>query len=62
MVDLKDKLYIILILVYDVLTGKIVDSLEGHKACVRDVSWHPYEHKLISTSVSITSYYVILDT
>ncbi|CAH1269756.1 DCAF11 [Branchiostoma lanceolatum] len=37
------------VVVYDVLTGKIVEKLRGHKACVRDVSWHPYEPKIMST-------------
>ena len=39
-------------LVYDVLTGKIETKLQGHDACVRDISWHPYENKILSTSVS----------
>ena len=43
--------------VYDVLTGQIVSKLNDHKACVRDVSWHPYECNIISTSVS-TAYSV----
>ena len=39
--------------VYDALTGKIVRRLDGeHRACVRDVSWHPYENNILSTSVS----------
>ena len=37
--------------VYDTLTGKIVRNLEGHRSCVRDVSWHPYDNTIISTSV-----------
>ena len=43
-----------LLLVYDVLRGKIVKKLREHRACVRDVSWHPFEHRLLSTSVSIS--------
>ena len=39
--------------VYDVLTGQKVKSLDGHMACVRDVSWHPYENNIMSTSVSL---------
>ncbi|CAG2246981.1 DCAF11 [Mytilus edulis] len=35
---------------YDLLTGEIVTKLTGHKQCVRDVSWHPYENTLVSTS------------
>lgn len=38
------------IIVYDVLTGKIVKVLCGHLGCVRDVSWHPYRQQLISSS------------
>lgn len=38
--------------VYDVLTGAVVARLSGHDACVRDVSWHPYEDNIISSSVS----------
>jgi len=37
--------------VYDVLTGKIVTKLQHHQACVRDVSWHPFENSLVSSSV-----------
>ncbi|CAH1779719.1 unnamed protein product [Owenia fusiformis] len=39
------------VVIYDILTGEIVSKLEdGHQNCVRDVSWHPYEHKIVSTS------------
>ncbi|OWF53520.1 DDB1- and CUL4-associated factor 11 [Mizuhopecten yessoensis] len=38
------------IVVYDLLTGKIVAKLSGHNTCVRDVSWHPYENIIMSTS------------
>lgn len=34
------------------LTGGVVSRLSGHDACVRDVSWHPYEDNIISSSVS----------
>uniref|UniRef100_I3JMX6 Ddb1 and cul4 associated factor 11 n=1 Tax=Oreochromis niloticus TaxID=8128 RepID=I3JMX6_ORENI len=40
------------IVIYDVLTGTVVTRLVGHDACVRDVSWHPYEDNIISSSVS----------
>uniref|UniRef100_A0A8C6TJW4 DDB1- and CUL4-associated factor 11 n=1 Tax=Neogobius melanostomus TaxID=47308 RepID=A0A8C6TJW4_9GOBI len=40
------------IIVYDVLTGSVVTRLSGHDACVRDVSWHPFEDNIISSSVS----------
>ena len=50
--------------VYDAITGQMVKELKGHRACVRDVHWHPYEQKIISTSVSdfkqIKFYCVIL--
>lgn len=42
-----------MILVYDLLTGQIVASLDGHRGCVRDVSWHPYHQEIISSSVII---------
>jgi len=38
------------VIVYDVLTGQLVTKLMGHKQCVRDVSWHPYENIIMSTS------------
>ncbi|KAI0217277.1 DDB1- and CUL4-associated factor 11 [Lamellibrachia satsuma] len=38
------------IVIYDILTGRVVSRLDGHRACVRDVSWHPYDHRLVSTS------------
>uniref|UniRef100_A0A8C9ZVK1 Ddb1 and cul4 associated factor 11 n=1 Tax=Sander lucioperca TaxID=283035 RepID=A0A8C9ZVK1_SANLU len=40
------------IIIYDVLTGSVVSRLSGHDACVRDVSWHPYEDNIVSSSVS----------
>lgn len=39
------------VVVYDVLTGKVVKFLEGcHRSCVRDISWHPFENTIISAS------------
>uniref|UniRef100_A0A3Q3WDV5 DDB1- and CUL4-associated factor 11 n=1 Tax=Mola mola TaxID=94237 RepID=A0A3Q3WDV5_MOLML len=38
------------IIIYDVLTGAVVSRLSGHDACVRDVSWHPYEDNIVSSS------------
>uniref|UniRef100_A0A8C8E2Q5 DDB1- and CUL4-associated factor 11 n=1 Tax=Oryzias sinensis TaxID=183150 RepID=A0A8C8E2Q5_9TELE len=38
------------IIIYDVLSGAVVSRLLGHDACVRDVSWHPYEASIISSS------------
>ena len=45
--------------VYDVLTGKIEKRLHGHQACVRDVSWHPYDNVIMSTSVRHYICYVL---
>ncbi|XP_017794296.1 PREDICTED: DDB1- and CUL4-associated factor 11 isoform X2 [Habropoda laboriosa] len=38
------------VMIYDVLTGKVVRRLEGHSGCVRDVSWHPFHQEIVSTS------------
>lgn len=38
------------VVVYDLLSGHIVKKLTTHKACVRDVSWHPFEEKIVSSS------------
>jgi WD repeat-containing protein 23 len=38
------------VIVYDVLTGNIEVKLSSHTACVRDVSWHPFENMLVSSS------------
>ncbi|XP_076242069.1 DDB1- and CUL4-associated factor 11 isoform X1 [Calliopsis andreniformis] len=38
------------VIIYDVLTGRIVSTLVGHKGCVRDVSWHPHHQEILSTS------------
>ncbi|XP_069044177.1 DDB1- and CUL4-associated factor 11 isoform X2 [Lepisosteus oculatus] len=38
------------VVIYDVLTGCVVSRLSDHDACVRDVSWHPYEANIISSS------------
>ncbi|XP_015585842.1 DDB1- and CUL4-associated factor 11 isoform X2 [Cephus cinctus] len=38
------------VIIYDVLTGRIVSSLSGHRGCVRDVSWHPFRQEIVSTS------------
>lgn len=41
------------VVVYDAISGNIVTKLKGaHNRCVRDVSWHPYENTIISSSVS----------
>jgi len=38
------------VVIYDLLTGKMVSELNDHTSCVRDVSWHPYMHELVSSS------------
>ncbi|XP_004698970.1 DDB1- and CUL4-associated factor 11 isoform X1 [Echinops telfairi] len=38
------------VVVYDLLTGRVVKKLTHHKACVRDISWHPFEEKIVSSS------------
>lgn len=38
--------------VFDVLTGEVATRLNAQRACVRDVSWHPFDQNIISTSVS----------
>lgn len=38
------------VVIYDILTGKIVTTLRGHKGCVRDVAWHPYRNEIMSSS------------
>jgi hypothetical protein len=43
----------IFIPVYDTLTGDILKRLEGPRACVRDVAWHPFEHNIMTASVSL---------
>jgi len=38
------------VIIYDLLTGNIAKVLSGHKGCVRDVSWHPYQPEIFSSS------------
>lgn len=38
--------------VYDVLTGKIREAIEGHKNVIRDLDWHPVRSEIVSSSVS----------
>eukprot|EP00127_Corallochytrium_limacisporum_P003593 Clim_evm76s150 gene=Clim_evmTU76s150 len=40
--------------IFDSLTGEIVKRLEGHRHCVRDVSWHPYRPQLVSVGFDCT--------
>lgn len=53
-----EYVFLVFFSVYDVLTGSVVSRLSGHEACVRDVSWHPYEDNIISSSVSLTGVHV----
>ena len=38
------------VFIYDLLSGSVVKELGGHQACVRDVSWHPDNLQLVSSS------------
>nr|XP_022344745.1 DDB1- and CUL4-associated factor 11-like isoform X1 [Crassostrea virginica]XP_022344746.1 DDB1- and CUL4-associated factor 11-like isoform X1 [Crassostrea virginica] len=38
------------LIIYDLLTGKVVSRLKGHTSCTRDVSWHPYENIIMTSS------------
>ncbi|KAH0812047.1 hypothetical protein GEV33_010747 [Tenebrio molitor] len=38
------------LIIYDSLTGKIVEFVHGHKACLRDVAWHPYRNEILTSS------------
>lgn len=38
------------LVVYDTLTGKIEQSIEGHKDIVRDVAWHPHRPEVLTSS------------
>ena len=38
------------VFIYDLLTGEVVKELGGHQGCVRDVSWHPTNLDLVSSS------------
>ena len=42
---------LLLVPVYDALTGYVVAENRDHNKCVRDVSWHPYMPDMISSSV-----------
>lgn len=42
------------VIIYDSLTGEVVRRLQGHKSCVRDVSWHPYQPEILSSSWDYT--------
>ena len=38
------------VIIYDLLTGEVVKELGAQQGCVRDVSWHPNNLDLISSS------------
>lgn len=38
------------LIIYDVLTGAIVEAIEGHHDIVRDVAWHPHRMEIITCS------------
>jgi len=38
------------IYIYDILSGNLIDKLEGHHSTIRDVSWHPYLPIILSAS------------
>ncbi|PRP80921.1 WD repeat domain 23 [Planoprotostelium fungivorum] len=42
------------IYIWDVLTGEVVKKLEAHEATIRDLSWHPTEPVIMSTSWDAT--------
>uniref|UniRef100_A0A182QGS1 Uncharacterized protein n=1 Tax=Anopheles farauti TaxID=69004 RepID=A0A182QGS1_9DIPT len=39
------------LIIYDVLTGSIVEAIEGHQDIVRDVAWHPHRTEILTSSV-----------
>ncbi|KFB36114.1 wd-repeat protein [Anopheles sinensis] len=45
-----DKLKVRMKTFYDVLTGAIVEAIEGHHDIVRDVAWHPHRTEIITCS------------
>ncbi|KAH8373097.1 hypothetical protein KR009_011661 [Drosophila setifemur] len=38
------------IIIYDVLTGKIKEAIEGHRNVIRDLDWHPERSEIVSGS------------
>ncbi|XP_017123566.1 DDB1- and CUL4-associated factor 11 [Drosophila gunungcola] len=38
------------IIIYDVLTGKIQEAIEGHRNVIRDLDWHPERSEIVSGS------------
>lgn len=45
-------LFFFLFSVYDLLSGKVLCQLKGHKECIRDVSWHPFHPHIVTSAVS----------
>jgi WD repeat-containing protein 23 len=41
------------VFIYDVLSGKVHHELEHHEDICRDVSWHPFDSNIISSSVGL---------
>ncbi|XP_058057969.1 DDB1- and CUL4-associated factor 11 isoform X1 [Anopheles bellator] len=42
------------LILYDVLTGAIVEAIEGHHDIVRDVAWHPHRAEILTCSWDTT--------
>ncbi|KAH8411039.1 hypothetical protein KR222_009921 [Zaprionus bogoriensis] len=38
------------IIIYDVLTGRIREAIEGHRNVIRDLDWHPVRSEIVSSS------------
>lgn len=38
------------LIIYDALTGKIVQAIESHRDTVRDVAWHPHRPEVLTCS------------
>lgn len=38
------------LIIYDALTGKIVQAIESHRDAVRDVAWHPHRPEVLTCS------------
>ncbi|XP_058815307.1 DDB1- and CUL4-associated factor 11 [Topomyia yanbarensis] len=47
------------LIIYDALTGKIVQAIESHRDAVRDVAWHPHRSEVLTCS---WDYHVNLQT
>lgn len=53
------SVFFVIIVVYDLLTARVVTRLnDAHVNCVRDVSWHPRENRIISSSVWLLPYFI----